>query len=251
MTACRRRNDRRFPPLFTDWWWTASSRPPRRAMLHAVGFSDADFAKPQVGIASTWSNLTPCNMHIDELARLAAAGRRSRGRQGGDLQHHHRLRRHLDGHAGHALFAGVARGDRRFDRDGGRRAGLRRRGGHRRLRQEHAGLPDGAGAPRPARRSSSTAARSGPAPEQTRHRLGVRGGRRLCAGARCRSSELKFVERTRDSRPRLLRRHVHGQHHGLGDRGAGHEPAEQLGARRRLEPKARGLPRAPARRSWT
>jgi dihydroxy-acid dehydratase len=46
---------------------------PARAMLHAVGFSDADFAKPQVGIASTWSNLTPCNMHIDELARLAAA----------------------------------------------------------------------------------------------------------------------------------------------------------------------------------
>ncbi len=47
---------------------------PARAMLHAVGFSDADFAKPQVGIASTWSNLTPCNMHIDELAKLAAAG---------------------------------------------------------------------------------------------------------------------------------------------------------------------------------
>jgi dihydroxy-acid dehydratase len=46
---------------------------PARAMLHAVGFTDQDFAKPQVGIASTWSNLTPCNMHIDELARLAAA----------------------------------------------------------------------------------------------------------------------------------------------------------------------------------
>jgi len=47
---------------------------PSRAMLRAVGFVDADFKKPQVGIASTWSNLTPCNMHIDELARLAAAG---------------------------------------------------------------------------------------------------------------------------------------------------------------------------------
>ncbi|GAC1299719.1 MAG: dihydroxy-acid dehydratase [Steroidobacteraceae bacterium] len=43
-------------------------------MLRAVGFGDADFDKPQVGIASTWSNLTPCNMHIDELARLAAGG---------------------------------------------------------------------------------------------------------------------------------------------------------------------------------
>jgi dihydroxy-acid dehydratase len=47
---------------------------PSRAMLRAVGFVDADFDKPQVGIASTWSNLTPCNMHIDELARLAAGG---------------------------------------------------------------------------------------------------------------------------------------------------------------------------------
>jgi dihydroxy-acid dehydratase len=52
---------------------------PSRAMLRAVGFGDADFDKPQVGIASTWSNLTPCNMHIDELARLAAAGAESAG----------------------------------------------------------------------------------------------------------------------------------------------------------------------------
>jgi dihydroxy-acid dehydratase len=43
-------------------------------MLRAVGFSDADFQKPVVGIASTWSMVTPCNMHIDQLAREAAAG---------------------------------------------------------------------------------------------------------------------------------------------------------------------------------
>jgi dihydroxy-acid dehydratase len=47
---------------------------PARAMLRAVGFDDADFTKPQIGIASTWANLTPCNMHIAELARAAAAG---------------------------------------------------------------------------------------------------------------------------------------------------------------------------------
>ena len=47
---------------------------PARAMLRAVGFGDADFAKPQIGIASTWSNLTPCNMHIGELAREAGLG---------------------------------------------------------------------------------------------------------------------------------------------------------------------------------
>lgn len=45
-----------------------------RAMLRAVGFSDEDFKKPQVGIASTWSNLTPCNMHINGLAEEAASG---------------------------------------------------------------------------------------------------------------------------------------------------------------------------------
>src|SRR5271154_3166798 len=52
---------------------------PSRAMLRAVGFADGDFDKPQVGIASTWSNLTPCNMHIDELARFAAAGVEAQG----------------------------------------------------------------------------------------------------------------------------------------------------------------------------
>ncbi len=43
-------------------------------MLRAVGFTDADFRKSQIGIASTWSMVTPCNMHIDGLARAAAAG---------------------------------------------------------------------------------------------------------------------------------------------------------------------------------
>ena len=42
-------------------------------MLRAVGYKDADFKKPAIGIASTWSKLTPCNMHIDKLARAAAA----------------------------------------------------------------------------------------------------------------------------------------------------------------------------------
>ncbi len=45
-----------------------------RAMLHAVGFKREDFQKSQVGIASTWSMVTPCNMHIDRLAVEAAKG---------------------------------------------------------------------------------------------------------------------------------------------------------------------------------
>ena len=47
---------------------------PSRAMLRAVGFEDEDFKKPQVGIASTWSMVTPCNMHIDKLANSAVKG---------------------------------------------------------------------------------------------------------------------------------------------------------------------------------
>ncbi len=47
---------------------------PSRAMLRAVGFTDADFQKSQIGIASTWSMVTPCNMHIDKLADEAARG---------------------------------------------------------------------------------------------------------------------------------------------------------------------------------
>lgn len=47
---------------------------PSRAMLRAVGFSDDDFKKPQIGIASTWSMVTPCNMHIDKLAIEAGKG---------------------------------------------------------------------------------------------------------------------------------------------------------------------------------
>ena len=55
---------------------------PARAMLRAVGFNDEDFKKPQVGIASTWANVTPCNMHIDGLAREAEKGVNSAGGKG-------------------------------------------------------------------------------------------------------------------------------------------------------------------------
>src|SRR5271154_3614006 len=66
---------RRYSRLVVD----GVKQAPSRAMLRAVGFTDGDFDKPQVGIASTWSNLTPCNMHIDELARLAAGAVEAEG----------------------------------------------------------------------------------------------------------------------------------------------------------------------------
>jgi dihydroxy-acid dehydratase len=61
---------RKFSSIVHD----GSDRAPNRSMLRAVGFKDEDFQKTVVGIASTWSMLTPCNMHIDALAREAGAG---------------------------------------------------------------------------------------------------------------------------------------------------------------------------------
>jgi len=52
----------------------APERAPSRAMLHAVGFERGDFEKSQIGVASTWSQVTPCNAHIDQLAIAAAEG---------------------------------------------------------------------------------------------------------------------------------------------------------------------------------
>jgi len=63
-------NTRHFSSLVVD----GMERAPSRAMLHAVGFNNEDFKKPQIGIASTWSMVTPCNMHINKLADAAASG---------------------------------------------------------------------------------------------------------------------------------------------------------------------------------
>lgn len=55
---------------------------PSRAMLRAVGFSEDDFNRPQIGIASTWSMVTPCNMHIGGLADEAARAASNAGGKG-------------------------------------------------------------------------------------------------------------------------------------------------------------------------
>ena len=54
-------------------------RAPSRAMLYPVGFKQEDFSKPLVGIASTWSMVTPCNAHIDQLARESESGANAAG----------------------------------------------------------------------------------------------------------------------------------------------------------------------------
>jgi len=59
---------------FSSQVFDGPDRAPSRAMMHAVGFKSADFDKPQIGVASTWSQVTPCNVHIDRLARESAKG---------------------------------------------------------------------------------------------------------------------------------------------------------------------------------
>src|SRR5579875_3243522 len=54
-------------------------RAPNRSMLRAVGFTDEDFNKPMIGIASTWSEITPCNFHINHLAEKVKEGVRVGG----------------------------------------------------------------------------------------------------------------------------------------------------------------------------
>ena len=67
--------ERRYSKVIVD----GIQQAPSRAMLRAVGFTDEDFGKSQVGIASTWSMVTPCNMHIGQLADEAVAGANAAG----------------------------------------------------------------------------------------------------------------------------------------------------------------------------
>ena len=63
-------NERHYSSIVVD----GVEQAPSRAMLYPTGFKPEDFSKPQIGIASTWSMVTPCNMHINELAEAAAMG---------------------------------------------------------------------------------------------------------------------------------------------------------------------------------
>ena len=123
------------------------------------------------------------------------------------------------------------------------RAGLRRPRGDRRLRQEHARLHDGDRAARSAGRVRLRR-HDPPGRRAARHRLGVRGGGR----ARARHDHRPAVcarWSARRSRARQLRRHVHREHDGLGDRGARHEPRQQLGAGSRVAHTSGSTPSAP------
>ncbi len=71
----KKTNPRKYSSLVVE----GADKAPNRSMLRAVGFKDSDFKKPIVGIASTWSMVTPCNMHIDKLALYASKGTNKAG----------------------------------------------------------------------------------------------------------------------------------------------------------------------------
>ncbi|MGI9224364.1 MAG: dihydroxy-acid dehydratase [Woeseiaceae bacterium] len=69
---------RRYSKIVVD----GNEQAPSRAMLRAVGFTEEDFKRPQIGIASTWSMVTPCNMHVGGLADEAAQAADAAGAKG-------------------------------------------------------------------------------------------------------------------------------------------------------------------------
>ena len=167
--------------------------------------------------------------------RTSAARRRRRGRgprsrrQSADLRHPHDLGRHVDGHRRHEVFADLARSHCRLRRDRGSGPVDGWRAGARRLRQEHARRHDR----HPALQCAGDLClwrhdQARPLEGQGPHcGLGLRSGRRVFP----RSNEQRGLRRYRKkcrAGHRLLRRHVHRQHHVLLVRGARHEPARLL-----------------------
>ena len=220
-------------------------------MLHAVGLlarglrEDADWRL---------LGLEPGDavQHAPGWARGARVGRRQRcRRQARRLRHHHGLRRHLDGDRGDEVLPRVAGSDCRFARDRRRRRGLRRPGGDWRLRQEHAGDGHRPGAAQSAlgvrlRRHHPPRHLAGSA---GRHRVGVRGRGEARGGPDDRRGARRFRVARVPGRG-VVRRHVHRQHHGLGDRGPRAQPPEQLGPGRDFTREAGAMPSGRALRSW-
>ncbi len=80
--ATRKRSNKTATRKYSSVVVDGIERAPSRAMLRAVGFKDDDFRKSQIGVASTWSMVTPCNMHIDKLAAEAVKGIDKAGAKG-------------------------------------------------------------------------------------------------------------------------------------------------------------------------
>ncbi len=189
-------------------------------MLRAVGFSEDDFAKPQVAVASSWNEVTPCNYHLDKLAALAEGGRAPGRRRADRVHDDRRFRRHRHGSRGDEGIPDVARSDRRLGGAGAARRADGRPRGDRRLRQVRARHADGHGAHQP----PSVYLYGGTILPGTYR------GRDItiqdvfeAVGAHAKGTiddaELTGGRARRLPGHRVVRRHVHRQHHGRGGRG--------------------------------
>ena len=85
------------------------SRAPNRSMYYAMGYEEADFSKPMVGVANGHSTITPCNSGLQKLADAAVAGIEEAGGNAAGLRHADHFRRHGHGHRGHEVLAGQPR----------------------------------------------------------------------------------------------------------------------------------------------
>ncbi len=198
-------------------------RAPARAMLRAIGMTDDDWDKPQVGVASSWNEVTPCNLPLDRLAKRSKEGVRAAG--GFPIEF-----TTIAVSATASRWATRACAPRSCSREiiadsveTVMHAERLRRAGHlRRVRQVAARACSW---PRPASTCPSVFLYGGsilPGPPQrpgARHRQRVRGGRRPRRGHdRRRRAAAHRAQRLPDRGQ--LRRHVHRQHDGVGRRGA-------------------------------
>ena len=221
------RHERRFPSIAArqrrHHGRSAAARG-ARAMLKAVGFDDAALKKPIVGVANTWIEIGPCNYHLRDAGR-AREGRHPRGRRHADgVQHRLDLRRHHDGQPGHAGVAHQPRGHRRLDRAGGARQLLRRRHRAVRLRQDDPGHHRWRWRGSTCRASCCTAASIAPGDFQG-HDVTIQDVFEARRRARGGQDDRRRADGPRESRVpgrRRVRRPVHRQHDGDGDRVPGH-----------------------------
>ena len=207
-------------------------RAPARAMLRAIGMTDADWGKAQVGVASSWNEVTPCNMPLDRLAKRAKQGVRDAGGfpiefvtiavSDGISMGHEGMRGSLVSREIIADSVECVMHSERLD-------ALVTFAG---LRQEPARHADGRGPAQPAvrvplRRLDPARSLQGPG---ARRRVGVRGGRRV----RGRHDHRERARRDRTARVpdrRFVRGHVHREHDVV-DRGGDRHGACRVPRRR-------------------
>ena len=225
------------------------TRAPARAMLRAVGMTDDDWDKPQIGVASSWNEVTPCNLPLDRLAKRAKDGVRDAGGfplefvtiavSDGISMGHEGMRASLVSREVIADSVETMMHAERFD-GMVTLAGCDKSLPGMLMAAARLNLPSVflyGGTILPGR-----APRPGP-----RHHLGLRGGRGQRGGrAERRGAQSDRAQRLPDRG--LLRRHVHRQHDGIGGRGARHVAARELvGSRGRPAARRRGLRLGPRR----